>query len=313
MAITKEKHVQLGRFQVSVGMSLADAEKMRRSFLYRGFVRPLFSLAGRGSRNGHRQHRKDERAPPRVASSRAADTPEVRKILDRMSAIEWYHVMDLPYGLVTPGFVDHRQQLDKYGLPEDMTGMRALDVATYDGFWAREMERRGAEVVAIDIESMAQVDLPRNWADEFKKAGFDKPTGAGFKFASELLGSKVRREICSVYDLGPEKFGMFDVAFCSDLLLHLRDPLMAIENIWRVVNGFAIFADVHEPELESVKAPVTEFAMAETTAMWWRPNSHCLTRMMQVARFSRVEEVSRFKLDTDLERDLYKVVLKAYR
>jgi tRNA (mo5U34)-methyltransferase len=233
--------------------------------------------------------------------------------MEQIADVEWYHVIDLPHGVSTPGFVDHRNQLDKYGLPEDMTGMRALDVATYDGFWAREMERRGAEVVAIDIESMAEVDLPRNWTDELKKSGFDRETGAGFKVASELLGSNVKREICSVYDLGPEKLGMFDVAFCSDLLLHLRDPLKAIENVWRVVNQFAIFADVYEPELEAVDAPVTEFAMADTTAMWWRPNSRCLTRMMQVARFSRIEEVSRFQLDTDIERDLHKVVLKAYR
>lgn len=313
MTITKERRVQVGKFHLSVGMSLEDAEKMRQSLLYRRFIKPVFSLRGRRPANGNKHNGANGALAPRASAPVIDVSPEVQAIMDRVNAIEWYHVMDLPHGVVTPGFVDHRRQLDRYGLPEDMTGMRALDVATYDGFWAREMERRGADVVAIDIDSMAEVDLPRNWLDEFKKAGFDKPTGEGFKLASELLGSKVKREICSVYDLGPEKFGRFDVAFCSDLLLHLRDPLMAIENIWRVVDGFAIFADVHEPQLEAIDAPVTEFAMADTTAMWWRPNSRCLTRMMQVARFSRVEEVSRFKLDTDLQRDLYKVVLKAHR
>ena len=313
MSITKEKRVQLGKLHLSVGMNLEDAERIRKSLLYRRFVRPVLSLSTRQSKNGRKRGSNNGHVPARAAEAPVVMSPEVQEMLYRVNAIEWYHVIDLPYGVVTPGFVDHRHQLDKYGLPEDMTGMRALDVATYDGFWAREMERRGAEVVAIDIESMADVDLPRNWEDEFKKAGFDTPTGAGFKLASELLHSRVQREICSVYDLGPEKFGMFDVAFCSDLLLHLRDPLMAIENIWRVVKGYAIFADVHEPELETVDAPVTEFAMADKMAMWWRPNTRCLIRMMQVARFSRIEEVSRFRLDTSLERELYKVVLKAYR
>jgi len=32
-----------------------------------------------------------------------------------------------------------------------MTGLRVLDVGTYDGFFAFECERRGADVVAIDI------------------------------------------------------------------------------------------------------------------------------------------------------------------
>ncbi len=39
--------------------------------------------------------------------------------------------------------------------------MRALDVATFDGFWAFEMERRGAsEIVAIDLDCADKLDLP---------------------------------------------------------------------------------------------------------------------------------------------------------
>lgn len=312
MTITREKRIKLGKLQFAVGMSVADAEKVRKSVLYRSLIRPALALAASDRRNGKSGHGRNGTARSPVAPAAPA-TPEAREIMDRVTKIDWYHVIELPHGVVTPGFVDHRGQVQYYGLPEDMTGMRALDVATYDGFWAREMERRGADVVAIDIETMADVDLPRNWEDEREKVDIDKPTGAGFKLAAELLDSKVERRICSVYDLGPDKVGMFDVAICSDLLLHLRDPMKAIENIWRVVKQYAIFADVYEPELEAIDAPVTEFAMADTTAMWWRPNSYCLRRMMQVARFSRIEEVSRFQLKTDIERDLHKVVLKAYR
>ena len=49
---------------------------------------------------------------------------------------------------MTEGTFDLRPYVARYGLPTDMTGMRALDVGTWDGFWAFEMERRGAEVVA---------------------------------------------------------------------------------------------------------------------------------------------------------------------
>ncbi|MFQ5472357.1 MAG: class I SAM-dependent methyltransferase [Dehalococcoidia bacterium] len=313
MAITKEKRINIGKFHLALGMDVADAEKMRQAAPYKYLIRPMLSfVSSLGSRrngaraNGHRRPAIQEPIP-------AAMTDEAHEVMDRIKDIDWYHVIELPHGVVTQGFVDHRNQLDMYGLPEDMTGMRALDVATYDGFWAREMERRGAEVVAIDIETMADVDLPRNWEEEMRKSGIDKPTGAGFKIAAELLDSKVRREICSVYDLGPEKFGMFDVAFCSDLLLHLRDPLKAIENVWRVVKQYAIFADVYQPELENLGAPLIEFAVKPPIAMWWRPNSRCLKDMMKVARFSRIEEISRFQLNTDIERELHKIVLKAYR
>ncbi len=316
MALTREKRINLGKFQLTLGMDVTDAERIRQAAPYKYFIRPMLSfVSGLGSRR-HGSNGARTNSPGRPAIKRptpAATSEEARKVMAQIEDVDWYHVIELPHGVVTRGFVDHRNQLDMYGLPEDMTGVRALDVATYDGFWAREMERRGAEVVAIDIETMADVDLPRNWEEEMRKSDIDKPTGAGFKIASELLGSKVQREICSVYDLGPEKFGMFDVAFCSDLLLHLRDPLKAIENIWRVVKQYAIFADVYQPDLESVNAPLIEFAVKPPIAMWWRPNSRCLKDMMRVARFSRIEEVSRFVLEADVESDLHKIVLKAYR
>ncbi len=38
--------------------------------------------------------------------------------------------------------------------------MRVLDVGTWDGFWAFEMERRGADVVALDVEHESEYDWP---------------------------------------------------------------------------------------------------------------------------------------------------------
>ena len=38
--------------------------------------------------------------------------------------------------------------------------MRALDVGTWDGFWAFEMERRGAEVTALDLDDERDLDWP---------------------------------------------------------------------------------------------------------------------------------------------------------
>jgi tRNA (mo5U34)-methyltransferase len=313
MSITREKRVSVGMFQFAVGMSMGDAERLRRSSVYMRLIRPLFSLTNRRKGNGARRHSNGNgHVVPPVREVPVTLSPEVQKMMDRISAVDWYQVIDLPNGLTTAGLVDHRDQLDNYGLPDDMTGMRALDVATYDGFWAREMERRGAEVVAIDIETLADVDVPRNWAQE-NRTESGRPTGAGFQLASELLGSNVRREICSVYDLGPEKFGTFDVAFCSDLLLHLRDPLRAIENIWRVVDQFAIFADVYQPQLEGVDEPLTQFSVKPDIAMWWRPNIRCLKDMMKVARFSRVEEIARLRLGSGVLHDVHKIVLKAYR
>ena len=75
-------------------------------------------------------------------------------LAERIHGQRWYHTIDLGNGQVTPGWFDMRPYVKHYGLPERMDGMRVLDCGTWDGFWAFELERRGAaEVVAIDLDS----------------------------------------------------------------------------------------------------------------------------------------------------------------
>src|SRR5918996_1511962 len=81
-------------------------------------------------------------------------------LIERARQRGWYHTLELRPGEWTDGWFDLRPAIKHYGLPEDMTGMRALDVGTFDGFWAFEMERRGADVVAIDVESLEAAEWP---------------------------------------------------------------------------------------------------------------------------------------------------------
>src|SRR5437660_10357912 len=67
----------------------------------------------------------------------------------------WYHCIEVAPGLRTPGAFDLEPVVDRLPWPE-VAGKRCLDVGTYDGFLAFELERRGArEVVAADISSPA--------------------------------------------------------------------------------------------------------------------------------------------------------------
>src|SRR6201995_5259916 len=71
--------------------------------------------------------------------------------------VAWYHTMRLPQGIVTPGNFNTLEELERVPLPSSLDGRRCLDVGTADGFWAFEMERRGAaEVVAIDLPTPFQ-------------------------------------------------------------------------------------------------------------------------------------------------------------
>ena len=95
---------------------------------------------------------------------------------------EWYHSLELAPGVVTPGWFDLRPVADRV-LPASVAGLRCLDVGTFDGFWAFELERRGAaEVVAIDILDPRQWDWPAGSKQEALAALAErKREGAGFR------------------------------------------------------------------------------------------------------------------------------------
>jgi tRNA (mo5U34)-methyltransferase len=306
----REKRVKVGGFEIAVAMEDSRAERIRQNLLYQRLLRPTLDRL-RGFSHVDKEHLSTEKLSPTVNDLGVAISPEAQAVKDRIAEIEWYHTHDLPHGVSTPGVVDHRNQLHLYGLPEDMSGLRALDVATYDGYWAFEMERRGADVVAIDVGSWAECDIPRHWLKEAIASGADKTTGEGFFLARELLGSKVERKILSVYDLSPEEVGKFDVVFLSDLLLHLRDPVRAMESIYTVTDGFTLFADVYNPELDRFpNATLVEFCMYAD--VWWRPSISSLKKMIATAGFSGVEQISTFVLNAPkVSYDIHKVVLKA--
>lgn len=158
----------------------------------------------------------------------------------------WYHTLELGPGIVTPGWFDLRPVLPRLPWPE-VEGKRCLDVGPYDGALAFELERRGArEVVAVDIGSHADWDWPyreRRRGPELLAGEAGGEVGRGFRIARDALGSGVERVELSVYELSPERIGSFDVITCGSLLLHLRDPVRALEAIRSVCRGWLLSAE----------------------------------------------------------------------
>ena len=163
-------------------------------------------------------------------------TPEQTAILEKIGGIDWYHTIELPHGLQTPGRFNHLPLRGDYRLPDRLDGKRCLDVATMDGFWAFEMERRGAkEVIALDVACLNDLDMPPRQRAAASQAELTAPRGQGFRVAKEILGSKVERVAMNVYELSPERLGQFDYVMVGDLLLHLLNPLKAAANVASVL------------------------------------------------------------------------------
>jgi tRNA (mo5U34)-methyltransferase len=225
---------------------------------------------------------------------------DLRREVEGLAA--WYHTIDLPGGVTTPGFFDLRGVVDRWPWP-DVAGKRCLDVGTFDGFLAFELERRGAaEVVAVDLDDYLQLDWPADhrltstqdpkYLHMVAHAGAER--GAGFRIAHRALGSRVERRTISVYDLVPHEVGTFDVVVCGSLLLHLRDPIRALEAIRSVCRGQFLSSELIHLWLSFVawRVPVARLDGSGVMCQWWVPNGAGHLRMLWSAGFE-VEQVSR--------------------
>jgi tRNA (mo5U34)-methyltransferase len=236
--------------------------------------------------------------PPPAPPVPRSDSEEAKALAARVAALTWYHTIELPHGIVTPGYYDHRDLLPRYRLPERLDGLRVLDVATFDGFWAFEFERRGAaEVVALDVREKREIDLPPRTRAAMTEAELSFAFGRGFALSREALGSRVEPLHCNVYDLSPERAGLFDLVHVGDLLLHLRDPVRALTAIRSVCRGRAIISDVIFPDLDrgTGGVPLMQYQGGRGQNVWWRLGAEALRAMVEDAGFENVEEVSRFK------------------
>jgi tRNA (mo5U34)-methyltransferase len=207
----------------------------------------------------------------------------------QVRSVSWYHSIDLADGTRTPGQFDHHELLPHYGLPEDMSGLRALDVATFDGYWAFEMEQRGADVTAIDLESRRDYDYPPGVQPVVEAAAELPPIGQGFAIAHRARGSSVTRIGTSVYALDPHEVGTFDFVHCGDLLVHLREPLRALERIRAVTTGTLLLSDGVDVDAPSGRwGPTVEYLGGWDDVVWWVPSIDALAQMVIDAGFASV-------------------------
>jgi len=206
---------------------------------------------------------------------------------DSLADVVWYHTLELPGGIVTPGEYDLRGVPDQIPFPSSLAGQRCLDVGVRDGFWAFTMEQRGAvEVVGIDVQDERRLDWPYPVPDlQPARHNLDSRRSA-FRTAATALESSVEHRDLSVYDLDPDDVGEFDFVFVGTILLHLRDPVAALAAIRKVCRGYVLINDVVSIAL-TVLRPKSPTAALMTLAepFWWIPNVAALHRYARAAGF----------------------------
>lgn len=223
----------------------------------------------------------------------------------------WYHSIDLGNGIVSPGHspvAAFEAEWAHMAVP-DLAGKTVLDVGTWDGWFAFEAERRGARrVVALDhyAWSIDWRSLEAYWAqcretgrkpqESHLVSGVWKPDllpgKKGFDTAHRILESRVEAVVADFMtdDLAP--LGTFDVVFFRGVLYHLKDPLGALERLFRVTGDLAIIetAAIRNPGTEHL--PLFEFygrdELNGDMSNWWAPNRTALLSATHAAGFREV-------------------------
>lgn len=250
------------------------------------------------------------RAPSDPAPEAAA------QLSTKVGELTWYHTLELPEGVVTPGFFDHRPDLHRYRFPDDLSGQRALDVGQQDGYWSFELERRGASVTGIDLDRAEDLDWPPRLSESGtrrEEGGFPLADGTAFRLAREALGSSVERLPISAYEVTPETVGTFDLVLVGSVLVHMRDPMLALERLASVCTGRLILCEPYARRLRLVPfGRAVEFTGESPYMTWWIPSVRAWSSMVRCAGFDDVTPRGRFNMHfSDMPGGVHHVVLHA--
>ncbi len=236
------------------------------------------------------EHFSPDRIEINVASS------SIQLLQERVRSFPfWYHQIELPGGVVTPGgWPTHP---DRFFIPQDLTGKRVLDVGAWDGYWTFEALKRGAkQVVAIDDFSDYLGRLQER--DRSAWETFDLCREA-FGYSSEVC----QRLELSVYEVSEEILGRFDVIFCFGTLYHLRHPLLALDKLSaicdREIYVESSILDDFSPYRGGLgrgypgEQVVMEFyptdELHQNATNFWSPTLACLKSLVKAAGFEQVE------------------------
>jgi tRNA (mo5U34)-methyltransferase len=270
-------------------------------------MRELFSRAlSRGSRVATRAAERLEDASRRFDQSSPPSLPGAGR---GEEDIAWFHSIDLggriTPGVKTPAVLSTETRL--LHLPDDLRGRSVLDIGTWDGFFAFEMERRGASsVTALDYYSWATDhrvyrqhnetatargepyraphEIPEAWDPE------GLPGKAGFDVARGALNSRVRPLVGDFMNVDLATLGSFDVVLFLGVLYHLQDPFLALRRLRQVTRQLAVI------ETGGVVIPgwtqerlwmfVEGTEVDNDPTDWWMPSTAGLAAMCRAAGFS---------------------------
>ena len=209
-------------------------------------------------------------------------------VQDEIKALEpWFHNIHLPDGTHTSprhflgDFPNFKWQKIKEAIPEDLTGWKVLDIGCNAGFYSIELAKRGAEVLAIDLD------------DHYLKQAQWVAKQLGFE-------DRITFKKMQVYDLAHSN-EQFDLVWFMGVFYHLRYPMLAMDIIAQKIKKMMIFQTLALPGTKEMEIPpdvkfhgreimkseawpsmaFIERSLAGDHTNWWAPNHMGIISMLR--------------------------------
>jgi len=203
----------------------------------------------------------------------------------------FYHTIELPgHGVIEGRDWDLRAGVDEYLGQVDFTGQRVLEIGPASGFLTFEMEKRGADVVSVEVTAEHGWDFVPYPAEKLQEVfgprrDVMQQLKNSYWFSHAAHQSKAKVYYGDVYNL-PDALGQFDIAVMGAVLLHCRDPLRIVEQCGRIAKVLVI-TDMFYPDLEG--RPVCHLAPSPQNFLWhtwWHFSTQFFTQFLNVMGFS---------------------------
>jgi SAM-dependent methyltransferase len=210
---------------------------------------------------------------------------KIKEFLQRRTY--WYHKIRLADGIVTPGFDLEPlwDQVRKVRDTVDYKGKTVLDIASFDGMFAFEAEKRGANrVIATDC-------LYKSFENFlFCREVLQSSVFPYYNVSPYNLTDRLNVYFQENYEELPED-RRFDIVQHFGLLYHLRDPMLSLLQARSVLKPGGILILETDFIMDSNESKMVFNGLPENArvrdnySVWWAPTKLCLLEMLQASLF----------------------------
>ena len=171
-----------------------------------------------------------------------------------------------------------------------------LDVGTASGFLSFAAEQAGAaEVVSFDATSGSARQLipfpevrkdPKHFADYLDEE-MDRMKRS-YWYSHQRLGSRAKAYYGDIYNIGPD-LGTFDIAIVAQILVHLKHPIFALEQIASVTAGTLIITEGFLQSEDPIIRFLGQVDRSDNKHTWWHCSSSFFKNFLEILGFKLID------------------------